>query len=783
MKYNKSELSAILEKELKQALGAPGTEISRIRLRNLQYYKAEATGELAGPDIPDRSSIVASDVADTIEWMMPSLLKPFATSQDAMELEARRPEKASMAKMASEYLRLIFWKRNRGFSLLYNWFKDALIQKVGFTKVVWEEVEEDVEESYSGLLATQIQDMMQSNEISIIEQEAYLETIQGQPIQLYNIKVKRVDRRGQCKVMPCPPEEMRVHPRSRYGEPLSFIAHVFYKTKQDLEADGYDTKNISSEDGWGMEQIERASTQTPWFFDGSDGEMQRYQCSECYIKLDQDGDGIAEWRRVFLIGGTVMEDEKVDDHPFVYFCPIPMPHVFFGMCPADQALDPQRLRTSLLRAVSDNVYLTVNKRTEVVEGQVNMDDLLNSRPGGVVRVKQLGQMQPFNQGSLDSSAWQMVEWAEKWNEQRTGFTSYSKGLTSDSLNPTATGVVTITDKGDQRTELMARVAAETAVRVLFEKMLKCICRYQQKADQVELFGQWIEIDPREWVDAFNVNINIGLGTGNKDRAAQVMQSVMQIQQPMIVGGVLPPQAAIMAARKYAESAGVTAPETYFPDAVPPQPRPDPEQAKMQAQMQIEQGKAQVTMQVEQMKADLAMKLQAHEQEMQAQQNQHQNMLDENRAQQQSIMQAQIEEQKNQKEFQKAEMEMMLAKWKAQLESDTKIVVAKISANKSVENEYSTDVSMGQEISEEEMIEPQVEQVNSQEGNLQAISDTVNANVAELINNQQIAQQQMLSTMLSALISNQKIAQQEILSAINRPKTLVRGPDGKVIGSK
>src|SRR6478752_4536910 len=99
-KYSKSELSAILEKELRQALGAPGTEISQIRLRNLQYYKAEAVGELAAPDIPDRSSIVASDVADTVNWMLPSLLRPFAMSPESMECEAKSPQYAQKAKLA-----------------------------------------------------------------------------------------------------------------------------------------------------------------------------------------------------------------------------------------------------------------------------------------------------------------------------------------------------------------------------------------------------------------------------------------------------------------------------------------------------------------------------------------------------------------------------------------------------------------------------------------------------------------------------------------------------------
>jgi hypothetical protein len=165
-----------------------------------------------------------------------------------------------------------------------------------------------------------------------------------------------------------------------------------------------------------METIERADSQTPWFFDQSDGEMQRFLCSECYIKLDQDDDGIPEWRKVFMVGQTIMDDEKVDDHPFVYFCPSPMPHVFFGECPADQALMPQRLRTSLLRASLDNVYLSVNKRMGVVEGQVNLDDLVNNRPGGIVRMKSKDALLPIEQGGLDQSAWSLVEWAEQWRE-------------------------------------------------------------------------------------------------------------------------------------------------------------------------------------------------------------------------------------------------------------------------------------------------------------------------------------------------------------------------------
>ncbi|KPF66112.1 hypothetical protein IP84_17005 [beta proteobacterium AAP99] len=599
MRYTDDELAAILDKELRQALGAPGTEISLLRLRNLQYYKGEATGELGPPSIPDRSSIVATDVADTVEWMLPSLVRVFAASQDAVECEPKRPEFAPQAKLVSEYLRHIFWKRNRGFDVLYQWFKDALIQKVGFVKIYWDKIEQDVEETYRSLLPEQVAEILKDSDVSPVEQAEYQILVEGQPLTVYDLKVKRVQRTGRVRIDPVPPEEMRVHPRSRYGNEPTFVAHVFYRTKQDLEADGYDLSNVGTNDGWSLEEIERVETQTPWFFDQSDGDLQRYRCEECYIRLDQDKDGIPEWRRVFKIGPKILENEKVEEHPFAWFCPVPLPHTFFGNCPADFAIEPQRLNTSLLRALLDNVYLSVNKRVGVLEGQVNLDDLLNSRPGGVVRMKSANSLLPLEQSGLDPGAWQMVEWGSQWREQRTGFTRQSNGLNPDALADSqvgSVGVMNMAERADQRIELISRVAAES-VRTMYEKMLRLMSRYQDVPDQVELFGQWISVDPREWNDAYHIYVNVGLGTGNKDKRAQVLQQVMQIQAQMVAQGAMDAKPVILAARGFAESAGLANPEQYFPDPLPPDPnKKSPEQMKVEADIQREQARAQADIQ-------------------------------------------------------------------------------------------------------------------------------------------------------------------------------------------
>jgi hypothetical protein len=379
-------------------------------------------------------------------------------------------------------------------------------------------------------------------------------------------------------VEPVPPEEMRIHRRARYGQDVPFVAQERYETRADLEAEGYDVDGVSSGgEHWNMEMIERHSSQSPFWTDESDGELQRYLVSECYIKLDQDDDGVPEWRRVLMIGGTVMEDEKVDGHPYVFFCPVPDPHVFFGQCPADFAIQPQRLGTSLIRGLMDNIYLSVNKRTAIVDGQVNLDDLLNNRPGGVVRMKTLDAVRPMDQGGLDPGAWQMIEWGEQWRERRTGFTRYSQGMSPDALNPTATGVSLITEKADQRTELIARVWAQS-VREMYRLMLKCMGRYQDIPELVELMdGQWFEVDPREWCEGFDIDVDVGLGTGSKDKKAVALQTVHGMQAPMVQAGMLPPQAAVASARDFCDAVGLGDGQAYFPDPPPPNPQNKPPQ--------------------------------------------------------------------------------------------------------------------------------------------------------------------------------------------------------------
>lgn len=590
-RYSPDELVALVQRQLDNALGGDGDDLSIERERNLRFYRAQADGELSAPAIPDRSRIVATDVADTVEGMLPPLLRIFASSKDAIQATPKHPNYAAGAKLASAYLRHKFWSQNRGITVLHHWLKDSLLQKVGFVKVYWDDTPHDSERTYEGLTLPQAEQILSHPGTEALEQKTRVEKIApvegAEPVDvtLVDLRVKMTHHKGRPVIEPVPPEEMRVHKRARYDRDPLFIAQVQVVTRGELEAEGYDLEGVSSGTTDDLESVQRRSF-SQGIGDDDDGEFETYERADCYLRLDQDKDGVQEWRRVLLIGDTLFEDQKVEEHPFVWFCPVPSPHEFFGHCPADFAVEPQRLGTSLLRGLVDNVHLTVNQRTAVIDGQVNLDDLTNSRPGGVVRVKSQGAITPLVQGQLDAGAWNMVEWTEQWRERRTGYVRMSQSINADVLNPTtATQAALASDKGSERVELIARLMAE-ALAAAMRKLLRCIGRYQDAAEVVELMGQWVEVDPREWSEGYDIEIDVGLGTGGKDKRALALQTVTAMQQPFAASGVLPPQAGIAAARAFCDAVGLGDGTEFFPDPQPPQP-PPPSEAVQIEQMRLQ----------------------------------------------------------------------------------------------------------------------------------------------------------------------------------------------------
>jgi hypothetical protein len=404
---------------------------------------------------------------------------------------------------------------------------------------------------------------------------------------------------------------------------------------------------------------------------------------------DYDGNGIDAWRQVVRCGTHILRNVEVDDHEFVGWCPVPMPHQMIGLCPADLAMPTQRSKSYLKRALHDNVHLQVNGRYFLVEGQVNLDDFLDSRPGGGVRVKNRDAVGRLDQGTGDlTSAMNLLEAVEMDGEESSGWTRQSQGGNGLGLdgNTTLGQANIVTNRADARVEIIARQFAETGYTDLFKKMLKLVCQYQNKSEQVKLGGKWQNVDPREWTNQFDMTINVGLGTGNKDQQVQHLMALKQAQAEGLQVGICKPKHIYNADMKLAEALGFKSGDQFFHDpSAPPDPNdpppapPPPDPHIVKAQMDQQSHAAELQMKAQQAEAD-----RQHAGEVESMKANMQMQVDRNRqqaeAQQHALKiqyEAELEHLKEANRHAQEAARIELDRWKAQLASDTAIYIAEL----------------------------------------------------------------------------------------------------------
>jgi F0F1-type ATP synthase membrane subunit b/b' len=647
------KLKAIVEAEIDNAIGYIETETVEQRRKAIQYYNRDPFGN----EVEGRSQIVTGEVAEAIDGALPALLRVFTQSDDVVRFEPTGPGDEEKAKQATEYSNWVMMRDNPGVTIMHNWFKDALMCKVGTVKVYWDEKEEVNTESYQNLSEEELAMLLSDDQFEIVSQEqmqigevpappspeqmmAAQQTGEMpqpvmQPIFAYDVKVKKKDKKGRVVIENVPPEEFIVSKKATTISDAPFVAHRKLVTRSDLVAMGYPKDEVESlmsyEDlTFTPERVARYSVgEQPLDRQSQDPSMQDVEVFECYIKVDFDNDGIAELRRVVYAGQTIIGNEEIDYIPFCSVCPIPMPHKFFGNSLADRTMDLQLIKSTITRQILDNLYLTNNARVAAVEGQVNLDDLLTVTPGGVVRVKNPNALVPISVPPVAAQSFPMLQYLDSVQEKRTGVSMASQGLDPNILqNTTATAVAAMQNAGAAKVELIARIFAESGVTDLFKNILHLLCKYQDKPRVIRLRGKYVSIDPREWSNEYDVSVNVGLGTGNRQEQMAMLAMVLQKQEQILgTQGASGPLVGLSQYRstlgRFIESAGFKDSNEFFREVTPEveqqiaqaasQPQPDPQmQALMQqvqAQIQAEQARAQSDIQVQQVKAQADIALQ------------------------------------------------------------------------------------------------------------------------------------------------------------------------------
>jgi hypothetical protein len=272
-----------------------------------------------------------------------------------------------------------------------------------------------------------------------------------------------------------------------------------------------------------------------------------------------------------------------------------------GLCPADVTIEIQRQKTAILRQGLDNLYLSNNPRT-FATSNVNLDDVLVSRPGGVIRGKvgaQFGiDLAPLQVPFVFPQAMEGLAYMDSVKDTRTGVNSNFTGLDKKALDTTQSGVAInqLSTMAAQRVEQIARHFS-AGIAECFSILHEIILKSGHKADVVKLRGEWVTVNPAEWRRRTDFKISVGFAAGNKDALVSrlMMIGAQQLQALQLGLPIVQPRNLYETNIELAKAADMSSPQRFFTDpaTVPPPgpPQPDPtvmaaEQMKTQSAEKI-----------------------------------------------------------------------------------------------------------------------------------------------------------------------------------------------------
>lgn len=587
MKMTDDDLLAFLRREQDDARQYMSGEVANERHDALKAYLREPYGT----EEEGRSQVVASDVFDTVESLLPELVEVFVAGDEVVRFDPVGPEDVAGAEQATSAVNYVFNKQNPGFLLLYTAAKDALMLRTGAVKWYWEDKRQATFQTLR--IADEIQLIVWLAANPTAEVIGRTDGDDG----VIEIRVKKVERKKKCRVVNVHPDEFFVSPKhdSILLDEAPYVAHIARRTLSDIRDMGFDVdeedlKGTHGDHGDHEEDDALRQYRSGDFLRRLDNEADRSQTTgwlaEEYVLVDYDGDGIAERRRILRLGEKILENEETSHVQMAGWAPYLLTHRFDGMSVADLVGEFQRMRTELWRLQMDAAFASINQETVVqtdAQGAplANIDDLLNRRPGGILRERVAGAIRPYVENFRGMEIQPLLEALEVSKENRTGHTRYSQGLDSQSLNKTATGVSLIMNASQRRMKLMARIMAEALVAPLMRGIFKTLSDYCIEKLSFRLNGRFVAFDPQEWRDGYDMSINVGLGAGDKLTQMQSLGGIEAAQMAAVQGGgmglLITPKNLYNLQKRKVELAGYKDVSEFWTDPGDQEPQAQPQQ--------------------------------------------------------------------------------------------------------------------------------------------------------------------------------------------------------------
>ena len=667
---DEDRLARILKQEAAAASSYHDSELAKAQIEGLKRYFAEPYGN----EIKGRCDVVTHDIEDAVAWMMPELIRSFASADDLVSLKARSAEddqpvqiganpdgtpkmsSRSKADVMAAYLSHIYFEDNDGLKVTHDVTFDGLVQRIGIWRIDWEDPKADPSDIIEGVSDAQLQKYLFDPEYEILAFDEYDE---GQE-KKFIIEVQRTPKMGRVNVEAVPPEEFAIEKTARCVSEAKYHRRKRKVYLSELKADYPDkAHDLTGKSGNSEDEITddaRLSARFPndsvdWTNGDDEAGRQEVELHEEFMRIDFDGDGVVELRAIKRVGSVILENVRVKHSSYVTWSPSRVSHRAVGRSIPDMLADVAKIRTAITRRYLDGLSQTVTPRTFVNtqaftaddKGQDGLDALLDNELGAVIPVRGNPRDAIYETVTPDVSGPSLnaLEYFDQRGQEASGVTKHSQGMDPSQLNKTATGIDLLQAAAKTRVEMVARWLG-LGLEEVFKRILHLVVSHQDKPRQIKLFGEWCEVDPRTWSDEMAVAVNIGAaGVSKQTRLANLMMLSQKQEQVIMSAGPSNPLVTLSHLRNtyaaMASAMGFRDATQFFgevPEDFQPEPQPDPKVAEVQGKLQLEQMKAEQTLQLDYAKAQNA---------------------------------AQVEAQKMQSEREKAALELQLAREKAAAE--------------------------------------------------------------------------------------------------------------------
>lgn len=659
---------------------------------NLEPDQVEATdyyyGRPFGDEKEGRSQVVSTEVRDATLNQMASIMKVFTGTDRVVEFAPDSRQDRGEAEKQTGYVNYVFMEDNPGYVILDSAFKDALVRRIGIVKWWWEEDPTPEGAEFTGLSETQVYALLQDPEIQDVD------VTDVDHMGMYSARVVWTQT-GRVRVAAVPNEEFIFTPDANDIDSAGVIAHVREVPASELIAMGVDEDLVMEHAGTHLTPKGSGDLNAARQYHGGvasdfgqeggpqDKSQQVVVFAEAYAKVDVDGDGLGELRKFECIGpqfeiinGTDDEPgELVDDAPFAVFTPILEPHTIVGLSNFDLLRDIQKIISQIERGTLNSLAKAIDPPLEVVNNEVNMRDVLNPEISGVIRVRRPGMMREVTTQFIGPQSLPVLEYYKDKRADRIGMTRAGEGLDPDSLQSSTQEAVGATlSRSQQMQEMIARNFAETGMKRLFAGIYKLVVEHQDYSREVEINGQFVEVDPRSWNALRRVRVSVALGSGTPQERMLALEKISAKQSELKAQGspLVNTVHERNLIRRWTELAGYKDTDEFF--------APWGEEQEQQMQQQLAQQPPQKSPQEQLIEVEM-MKVQVQREMdmMKAQLDRWKAAMEDDRARDKEARDSTLREReielKYQADINDAELKAQVARERAEMDADVKLLTA------------------------------------------------------------------------------------------------------------